>query len=99
MTLKEGVEVLKELKLLCYPDSIEGTLRAERNNEALDLAIGVMVMGQEYLDEQKQGKWIFDCERTGSTGWTYPQYHCSVCGFQTEGYRFNFCPNCGAKMS
>ena len=25
-------------------------------------------------------------------------YECSVCGFDTGAYTFNFCPNCGAMM-
>jgi hypothetical protein len=45
-----------------------------------------------------RGKWIYDCERTMGDGWTYKQYHCSVCGWQMIGGIHNYCPNCNADM-
>ncbi|MBP5720439.1 MAG: hypothetical protein J6W82_05185 [Bacteroidales bacterium] len=48
--------------------------------------------------EVVRGKWLFDCERQMHDGWTYRQYHCTVCGFQMVGGIHNFCPNCGADM-
>lgn len=40
--------------------------------------------------ERKRGKWIpkRDC-----------RYHCSLCdGIAPKGYRWDYCPNCGADM-
>lgn len=50
------------------------------------------------VEPVKHGKWIYDCERTMQDGWTYRQYHCSVCEFQMIGGIHNYCPNCGARM-
>ena len=42
------------------------------------------------------GKW----EHTHTSESYYSEcWKCSVCGFEdTEGYGFDYCPNCGAKM-
>ena len=39
MTANEAVEVLNRPKNLVYPDSLEGTMRAERDHEAIDMGI------------------------------------------------------------
>lgn len=45
-----------------------------------------------------RGRWVYDCERTMGDGWTYRQYHCSVCSSQDIGGLHNFCPHCGSDM-
>ena len=42
------------------------------------------------------GEW----EHTHTSAYYYSEcWKCSACGFEdTEGYDFNYCPNCGAKM-
>lgn len=50
--------------------------------------------------EVKHGEWIKD--RLISTGGgTYGVYRCSICehSYQDVGYGFDYCPNCGAKMT
>lgn len=45
----------------------------------------------------KHGKWI----KTDSQQYFrkhYPTFTCSECGQRKEGKRWNYCPNCGAKM-
>lgn len=51
------------------------------------------------------GKWNKKCRYNAivaKTGEIVPVYECtcSVCGWKTgnQGMRFNYCPNCGAKM-
>lgn len=44
------------------------------------------------VEERKEGHW-------GYTDDMYETFVCSVCGFDTEDYeKYNYCPNCGAKM-
>lgn len=53
--------------------------------------------------ERKTGEWIpFETDLSGIHG---KFVRCSVCGktrpikvFSDEGFKFNFCPNCGADM-
>ena len=42
------------------------------------------------VEERKKGKWIPKDDR---------RYHCSSCdGIAPKGYRWDFCPDCGADM-
>lgn len=45
----------------------------------------------------KSGKWV----KTGQS-FVYPHkflnYSCSVCGYDIEKTKFNYCPNCGVRM-
>jgi hypothetical protein len=46
--------------------------------------------------EQKRGEWIYDWG-----DWDFETCKCSECGNHMTtpiGKRYNFCPNCGAKM-
>jgi len=47
--------------------------------------------------EVKHGRWI----RSGQS-FLYPHkfrnYSCSVCGYDIEKTKYNYCPNCGARM-
>lgn len=54
------------------------------------------------LSEQVAIKMAMNALTTGKWIRLYPddefeQYECSVCG-EEIGYKFNFCPNCGADM-
>ncbi|MBR5285920.1 MAG: hypothetical protein IKU30_03395 [Clostridia bacterium] len=49
------------------------------------------------LRESVRGKWIYDCDKTMSDGWTYKQRHCSVCGRSTVEC-VDYCQFCGANM-
>lgn len=42
--------------------------------------------------EPKRGEWIYQFRDSENE-----EYRCSVCGFP-QGFKPNFCPNCGAKM-
>lgn len=44
--------------------------------------------------ERKTGKWIRPTRVPDSM-----LNECSLCGFDTGAFSFNFCPNCGARMS
>lgn len=72
--------------------------------DAKDYARHAMAKGLnvlEYIDEVPaanfrpvvQGKWIRPTRVPDSM-----LDECSVCGFDTGAYTFNFCPNCGAMM-
>lgn len=72
--------------------------------DAKDYARHAMAKGLnvlEYLDEVPaadfrsvvRGRWIKPTRVSDSM-----LDECSVCGFDTGAYTFNFCPNCGAKM-
>lgn len=47
--------------------------------------------------ERKKGIWI----KTGQS-FVFPEkfrnYSCSECGYDVDKTKFNFCPNCGARM-
>ena len=47
--------------------------------------------------ERKKGTWI----KTGQS-FVFPEkfrnYSCSECGYDVDKTKFNFCPNCGARM-
>lgn len=58
--------------------------------EAVDTAI-------KALQEQKTGEWI--CEPHPNWGkWGIHIARCSECGFSGGTGKWNFCPNCGARM-
>ena len=42
MTIEQAKEVLRGMLKLCYPDSLEGTARAERDHEAIAIALDCM---------------------------------------------------------
>ena len=48
----------------------------------------------EALKEHKQGEWIDE-----NKGTVFYKSTCSLCGWNSHGVGFNFCPNCGADMS
>lgn len=50
--------------------------------------------------ERKTGRWVLDRLVTTSGG-TYGVRRCSECEayYQDIGYGWNYCPNCGARMS
>ena len=84
----EAIFILKGLKRLCYPDSLEGTLRAERDHFALDIAI-------KSLEAQKTGTWKL-CKDGSAI--------CSECNFHQkliwdlDNWQ-NYCGVCGARMT
>ena len=70
----------------------------EATNKCYSPYNAIVMLPAADVVERKTGKWIYDCERTMHDGWTYRQYHCSLCEFQMIGGIHNFCPNCGARM-
>jgi hypothetical protein len=55
----------------------------------------VIIMGQPTADvvEVKHGEWVDNGIQDSMLS------ECSLCGFPCGAYTFNYCPNCGAKMS
>ena len=50
--------------------------------------------------ETKKGRWIVEHGVFMHDGIYGDMYHCSVCGYRERNPEgFNYCPNCGAKMS
>ena len=39
------------------------------------------------------GEWLPNVGKFG-----YPEFPCSVCGYKSGHYGFNYCPSCGARM-
>ena len=42
MTIQQAKEILQGMLKLCYPDSLEGAARAERDHEAIAIALDCM---------------------------------------------------------
>lgn len=60
---------------------------AERISQAADVI-------EKLSKDRKKGKWIKPTRVPDSM-----LSECTVCGFDTGAYTFNFCPHCGAEMS
>lgn len=72
-------------------DEVELTNFVKGLGEAIKIADTACV-----IDPVKHGNWILD-ETIKN-----PRYQiktCSLCGCRANGNSFNYCPNCGAKMS
>ncbi len=90
--------VTKEQVKKCLDKYANDYLSTREETECFDYAIKV-------VDEHKTGRWIngdFWSEGCGM-GETYGYYYkCSECGTEVNGdykeCKYNFCPNCGAKM-
>ena len=48
---------------------------------------------EHYKQEPKHGEWIDE-----NKGTVFYKSTCSICGWNSHGVGFNFCPNCGARM-
>ena len=57
--------------------------------ESIDPVNEACRMGMEALKALRSGRW----KRYSTT-----MMECSLCGKHTARHRFNYCPNCGAKM-
>ena len=80
----------------------------EAINEICDMANALQIMykskqgqalqmGIEALENQKTGHWleVFKVSNMGRVSCN--EFRCSMCN-NTFDYRWNYCPNCGAKM-
>lgn len=102
MTNKEAIEYLRELK----------TIRIEFLNplqeQALDMAIKALDIYKTFCPVEfpteddpypvcsyirPTGEWIPQSDFDGFTYWK-----CSECNKESDFIKFNYCPNCGAKM-
>lgn len=86
LTVSEAVEVLKD-----------GTLYDKRFKAALDVAVEAL---ENVQPERAIGEWVFWADDPDSN-----TYACSICKEPymliegtPEDNKYNFCPNCGAKM-
>lgn len=74
---------------------------AERRLERNEITLGEFerLVDIEVI-EPKRGEWVWQSSTTGS--FTERRYKCSNCQYgvvtQREEPRYNFCPNCGARM-
>lgn len=77
-------------------------LQAETLNQACDRHI--KIINSLPTIESKRGKWIDkgwngDWQfQTDGRGNCWHEWECSECEFITEGAKWNYCPNCGARM-
>ena len=53
-------------------------------------------IGIKMEEKQKQGKWI-KADSQQFFRKHHPYYTCSICNYR-KGGKWNYCPNCGAKM-
>ena len=87
-------ELMREFILLCHGNDFEKlTLlkigdTVERLYEKYGSVDAVPVV---------HGRWIFHKKEIWGM-WDQSFYECSNCGRRNPLYRFNYCPNCGAKM-
>lgn len=88
MTREEAVEVLKERYLTCVGIGLDN--HANRVNEAIDMAIEALSADAVQAEWQKVEEQPYFRKH-------YDTVCCSVC--RKKGNRkWNFCPNCGARM-
>ena len=91
MTNEKAIMCLEDMKIkVPIPKAAK---QARENNEALDVAIKALQSA-----EPKRGSWISADAIFGGV-----PFYCSECGENTRDTvmgkpRWNFCPNCGAKM-
>lgn len=68
------------------------TFDTEKLKELTDGIVESIKSGELLLqDERPKGEWKRIIEEDNDI-------ECSICGFQEDGMRWNFCPNCGADM-
>ena len=104
MTNRDAINLLEEVKMLddtmyaynpCYEEALDMALTA---SEAEDPWYATHEYEKWNIDpdaviptiEPKKGKWISKADQ---------RWHCSLCdGIAPKGYRWNYCPDCGADM-
>ena len=85
--------LFKERKMLAdkYREWVKEAIEKNKTM-VLDCAESVIAFldVKGYLKENNRGKWIANQDG---------KYHCSKCDdVAPKGYRWNYCPNCGAEM-
>ena len=89
-------------------ESIQKALKNVTDDPSCPLFLAAMI--EQYIDQEpaadvvevKHGKWI-EVQKENIWNDIVPVIECSACGKYTVGTRgimtkFNYCPNCGAKM-
>ena len=71
--------------IIDYED--DGVIRWERFGEKKHAELIDLI--EAYEDKQKHGRW---------KGAGMGDYMCSLCATVVSGNRYNYCPNCGARM-
>lgn len=86
-------------------DGMKNAIRAWQRPLTDFRTLEEVVDGQPTIGPVKHGKWIKTFRYMGknfNTGEVIPvnSYDCSECGYHTgnQGRKFNYCPNCGARM-
>lgn len=77
------------------------TLRAEFTDNGIipyhHTAIWAMIDLAPTVDPVRHGHWTVR-KLTDSYGWEMEYLNCSVCDGESDLCKYDYCPNCGAKM-
>ena len=107
-SVKECMEIVKleaEKYEECYKDCGECEAYNKEKHHCPKFCKVITETVREIEENHNKGKWEMTYKgkrKNVITGLMIPAYDCkcSVCGWETgnQGTRFNYCPNCGAKM-
>ena len=107
-SVKECIEIVKheaEQYEECYKDCGECEAYDKEKYHCPKFCKVIKETVKEIEENHNKGKWEMTyngMRKNANTGLMMTVYHCkcSVCGWETgnQGTRFNYCPNCGAKM-
>lgn len=81
----------KELAIECI--KTQRQFVDDLTREAFDIAIDLLKQPQ-----RKKGKWIDRGWSGDGRGNSWHEWECSECKHITKGAKWDFCPNCGARM-
>lgn len=85
----EAYHILSKMWEDCTPEQAKAIDIAQNAIEYMDLM-------HDELVPKKNGLWE---ERPVNVGTCTTGLFCSECNFPSLGWRYNYCPNCGAKMN
>ena len=107
-SVKECMEIVKqeaEQYEECYKDCGDCEAYNKEKNHCPKFCKVIKETVKEIEENHNKGKWEMTYKgkrKDVNTGLMISAYSCkcSVCGWETgnQGTRFNYCPNCGAKM-
>ena len=83
LSYEQIVDYCKEHDLTLIPKDTLRKLQAES------------VKHGRWIDKGWNGDWQFQTDGRGNS---WHEWECSECEFITKGAKWNFCPNCGARM-
>ena len=107
-SVKECMEIVKQEAAAyeeCYKDCGECEAYDKEKHHCPKFCKVIKETVKEIEENHNKGKWEMTYKgkrKDVNTGLMISAYNCkcSVCGWETgnQGTRFNYCPNCGAKM-